>query len=195
MYPFGKSKPGMLSTRERPPANAVKKKSGKINPGSRSDGVVNTLCSTRHATANATEKKFFMSASTSASWPRSRRPCDTIASAAATPNASASACQSQPAMIRLRSPSIRYEIGLNVATVRNQSCSIRFLGRFMDERKSPTKRSGKRPCTASPEPVLSAKNAPSAPNAIATAVARMIRTTPPTIPDSSRTPTINPIVR
>ena len=160
----------MLSTRERPPANAVKKKSGKINPGSRSDGVVNTLCSTRQATANATEKKFFMSASASlrmaqvaaamATTARAPRRHRTRARAPASPS---------PSMIRLRIPSIRYEIGLNVATVRNQSCSIRFRGRFMDERKSPTKRSGKRPCTASPEPVRSAKNAPSAPNAIATA--------------------------
>src|SRR5207247_11193386 len=57
VYPFGKSKPGMLSTRDSPPANAVKKKSGKIIPGRNSDGVVNTLCSTRQATANATDQK------------------------------------------------------------------------------------------------------------------------------------------
>src|SRR4029453_877265 len=107
---------------------------------------------------------------------------DAPASRAGKPNASPSASQSQPVMIRLRSPSIRYEIGLKVATVRNQSCSIRFRGRFIDERKRPTNRSGKSPCTASPDPVRSAKNAPSAPNAIATPVARMIRTTPPTMP-------------
>ena len=40
-----------------------------------------------------------------------------------------------------------------------------------------------------------ALHAPSAPNAIATPVARMSRTIPPTIPDSSRTPTISPTAR
>ena len=48
-------------------------------------------------------------------------------------------------------------MGLNVATIRNQSVSIRSRGRFIDDRKSPTKRSGKSPCTASPEPGLQGK--------------------------------------
>ena len=195
VYPFGKSKPGMLLTRDSPPANAVKKKSGKIIPGRNNDGVVNTLCRTRHATANATDRKLLMSSSTSAGAPSSQVPSPRRRARAAKPNASPSACQFQPSMIRLRSPSIRYEIGLNVATVLNQPIWIRFRGRFIDDRKSPTKRSGKRPCTASPEPVRSAKNAPNAPNAIATPVARMISTIPPTIPDSSRTPAISPTVR
>src|SRR4029450_9940531 len=130
---------GMLSTRESPPANAVKKKSGKIIPGRNSDGVVNTLCSTRHATANATDQKFrlIMCASTSAGAPSWRAPSTrrragrrTRKRAPAPPRAArrgapppagrgggggpegggGSASQSQPAMIRLRSPSIRYEI-------------------------------------------------------------------------------------
>ena len=176
VYPLGKSKPGMLSTRDSPPANAVKKKSGKINPGSSSEGVVNTLCSTRQATAIATEKKFLMSASASCDMAQPAAVSEAAEITAAKPNASASASQSQPAMIRLRSPSIRYEIGLKVATVRNQSVSIKLRGRFIDERNSPTKSNGKRPCTASPEPVRSAKKAPSAPNAIATTVARTSRT-------------------
>ena len=64
-----------------------------------------------------------------------------------------------------------------VATVRNQSSSIRFRGRFIDERKRKTKRSGKSPWTASPEPVRSARTAPSAPKPSAIDGARTIRTT------------------
>src|SRR4029450_12336505 len=52
--PLGNPRPGSLSIRESPPANAVKKKSGKISDGNRSDGFVSTLCSVRHATALAT---------------------------------------------------------------------------------------------------------------------------------------------
>src|SRR4029453_17236362 len=54
VYPLANVKPGSLSIRESPPANAVKKKSGKISDGSSSDGFVSTLCSVRHATALAT---------------------------------------------------------------------------------------------------------------------------------------------
>ena len=68
-------------------------------------------------------------------------------------------------MMRLRIPSIRYETGLIVATVRNHSISIRFRGRFIDERKRKTKKSGKSAWIASPEPVRSARKAPIAPNA------------------------------
>ncbi len=59
-------------------------------------------------------------------------------------------------MIRLRTPSIRYETGFSVAAVRNQSISIRFRGISIDEMKRKTKRTGNRPWTASPEPVRSA---------------------------------------
>ena len=120
---------------------------------------------------------------------------DAIAIAAANPKASASACQSQPAMIKLRRPSIRYEIGLKVATIRNQSVSIKFRGRFIDDRKRPTKSSGKRPCTASPDPVRSAKNAPNAPKAIATVVASTSRTIAPVTPVSRRTPMMSATAR
>src|SRR5262249_54325591 len=53
-----------------------------------------------------------------------------------------SAVPSQPVMTRLRSPSTRYETGFHDATVRNQSCSIRFRGRFIDDRKKKTNSSG-----------------------------------------------------
>src|SRR5215212_494196 len=56
VYPLGNAKPGSLSTRESPPANAVKKKSVKISDGSSSDGFVSTLCNVRQATARATAK-------------------------------------------------------------------------------------------------------------------------------------------
>src|SRR3954463_9648822 len=52
---------------------------------------------------------------------------------------------------------------------------------FIDEMKRKTKNAGKRPCTASPEPVRSAANAPSAPNASPTSAAkRKSRRTPGT---------------
>ena len=40
VYPVGKSNPGICETRERPPANAVKKKSGNASEGSRNAGLV-----------------------------------------------------------------------------------------------------------------------------------------------------------
>jgi hypothetical protein len=54
VYPGGKSKPGSWSTCESPPANAAKKKSGKISDGNRSAGLVKTFFSVRHATPEAT---------------------------------------------------------------------------------------------------------------------------------------------
>ena len=114
---------------------------------------------------------------------------------AAMPKPSSSACASQPVMIRLRMPSIRYDTGLNVATVRNQSVSIRFRGKFIEDRKRRTKRSGKSPCTASPDPVRSAKNAPSALNETAISVASASSTNAPATPVSSLTPKASPIER
>ena len=84
------------------------------------------------------------------------------------PKPSASASPSQPVMIRLRTPSIRYETGLTVAASRNQVTDIRFRGMFIDEMKRKTKKSGNRPWIASPEPVRSAAKRPSAPNASTT---------------------------
>jgi hypothetical protein len=95
-------------------------------------------------------------------------------------------------MIRLLIPSIRYETGFAVATARNQPISIRFRGRLNEEMIRKTKRSGKNPCTASPEPVRSARSAPTAPNEIAISTARSRRTPMPTGPDWKWTPITNP---
>ena len=56
-----------------------------------------------------------------------------------------------------------YETGFQVATVRNQSVSIRLRGSAIELRKSAAKSSGKMPWTASPDPVRSATNAPMPP--------------------------------
>ena len=98
-------------------------------------------------------------------------------------------------MIRLRIPSIRYETGLIVVTVRNQSISIRFRGRFIEDRKRKTKKSGKSAWIASPEPVRRARNAPIAPNASATRTPRRTMRKTPGTPLSGRTPATMPIVR
>ena len=87
-------------------------------------------------------------------------------------NPSASASPSQPVMIRLRTHSSRYETGFAVAASRNHVTEIRLRGMFIDEMKRKTKNIGKRPWTASPEPVLSAAHVPSAPNASATSAAK-----------------------
>jgi hypothetical protein len=111
------------------------------------------------------------------------------------PKPSASASPSKPMMIRLRTLSIRYETGFTVATSRNQVISIRFRGRFIDERNRKTKKAGKRLCTASPEPVRRAANAPRAPKPRVTRSMKASRTRTPRNPDASRTPTINPTLR
>src|SRR3954468_10079363 len=46
----------MSPTRERPPAKAVKKNSGKTSEGRSSDGFLKTLCRVRHATPRATAR-------------------------------------------------------------------------------------------------------------------------------------------
>ena len=56
VYPAGKSKFGALLIPERPPANAVKKKSGKSTLGTRSAGLGNALWSPRQATDRATDR-------------------------------------------------------------------------------------------------------------------------------------------
>ena len=98
-------------------------------------------------------------------------------------------------MIRLRTPSNRYEIGLIVAANRNQSITIRFRGKFIDDRNSPTKSSGKSPCTDSPEPVRSAKKIPSAPNANEIRVASASKVSAPPTPEASLTPAASPTER
>ena len=84
------------------------------------------------------------------------------------PNPSASACQSQPVMMRLRTHSIMYETGFSVAAIRNQSTPMRFRGAFIDEMKRKTKSTGKSAWIVSPDPVRYASHAPSAPNERAT---------------------------
>jgi hypothetical protein len=140
------------------------------------------LCSTlwivRHATRRATELNVerLTFAPIRCRSARLASPKATTARMAVTANARASASPFQPSMIRLLIPSIRYETGFAVATARNQPISIRFRGRLNEEMIRKTKRSGKKPCTASPEPVRSARSAPTAPNEIAISTARSRRT-------------------
>jgi hypothetical protein len=98
-------------------------------------------------------------------------------------------------MMRLRIPSIRYETGFAVANHLNQSVDIRLRGRLIEEMKRKTKKTGKIPFTASVDPVRSAANAPKAANPSEITAASPIITTPPAIPDSSRTPKTSPIER
>jgi hypothetical protein len=98
-------------------------------------------------------------------------------------------------MIRLRTHSRRYETGLAVARARNQSTSIRLRGRPSDEMNRKTKKRGKIPCTASPEPVRRAVKAPSAPNPRETTTANTSRTRTPSAPAAKSTPTASPTVR
>src|SRR5581483_6233918 len=104
-------------------------------------------------------------------------------------NASAIASPFQPSMIRARSPSIRYETGFTLASQRNQSASIRFRGKFIEERSRNAKSSGNRPCTDSPVPVRRAMKTPTAPKPIAIAIARASRTTTPPAPEAGCTST------
>ena len=95
-------------------------------------------------------------------------------------------------MIRLRILSSRYETGFAVAAARNQSTSIRLRGRFIDEMNRNTKKTGKRPWTASPEPVRSAAKQPTAPKPSTTSSVKTNRTAIPSGPDLKRTPTARP---
>ena len=97
-----------------PPANATKKKSGKISEGRSRDGFVKTFFIVRHATPCATGQNLMSAASLSLS-ANAASTSETRAITSATPNPSASAFASQPVMIRLRTHSIRYETGLIVA--------------------------------------------------------------------------------
>src|SRR5262249_24061736 len=79
---------------------------------------------------------------------RSRRALDASLSemspsAITKPNPSASAVQSQPVMMRLRTHSIMYETGFSVAAMRNQSTPMSFRGVFIDEMNRKTKSTGK----------------------------------------------------
>ena len=54
---------------------------------------------------------------------------------------------------------------MTLAIVWNQSVVIRSSGSAIEERKRKTKKTGKRPCTASPEPDRSAAKMPMVPKA------------------------------
>ena len=75
---------------------------------------------------------------------------------------------------------------------RNQSCSISGRGKLIEDRKSRTKNSGKKPCTVSPEPERSPTNAPSAANASATSIASASSAGMPSRPASKSMPAAKP---
>ena len=66
---------------------------------------------------------------------------------------------------------------------------------FIDEMNRKTKKTGKRPCTASGEPVRSAAHAPRLPNASAIIAAKTSSTATPPTPAAGRTPTTRPTRR
>ena len=143
----------------------MKKKSGNTSVGRRICGFVRAFLSVRRATPQITFH--VLMAHVLVIRVRSARDAsasETIPSTITKPNPSASACQSQPVMIRLRTHSIMYETGLSVAAIRNQSTPMRFRGAFIDEMNRKTKRTGKSAWIVSPEPVRYASQAPSAPN-------------------------------
>ena len=82
-----------------------------------------------------------------------------------------------------------------MATIRNQSCSIRSRGSELEDRNRNTKNSGNTPWTASPEPVRSPMNAPSDANASAISIASTSSTTTPREPDSKCRPAAKPTAR
>src|SRR5581483_10179384 len=118
-----------------------------------------------------------------------------VARAAPIANASASASPSQPVTIRLRTPSIRYETGLAVARPRNHPTDIRFRGAFIDEMKSATKKTGKKPITDSLDPERSATSAPSDPKASTTSSVRARSTSTPAAPALKPVPVARPTMR
>ena len=142
----------------------MKKKSGNTIVGSRICGFVSAFFSVRHATPEITfqvvTRHVLVIRVRSA---REARTNETSPSTIAKPNPSASACQSQPVMIRLRTHSIMYETGFSVAAMRNQSTPMRLRGVFIDEMNRKTKSTGKSAWIVSPEPVRYASHAPSAP--------------------------------
>src|SRR4051812_13142316 len=100
---------------------------------------------------------------------------------------------SQPSIISARIPSSKYEIGLIDATVSNHPVWMRSRGRFADDRKSRTKKSGKMPCTASPDPVRSPTARPSAPKPVAASAPISTMPTPPGTPVAKVPPPMSPI--
>ncbi len=85
--------------------------------------------------------------------------------------------------------------GLAVATARNQSVWIRSSGSAIAEMKRKTKKTGKRLCTASPEPVRSAAKRPIEPKPTVIETARATIVSAPARPVVSSAPAIRPTVR
>src|SRR2546426_5544500 len=147
----------------------------------------------RHAARYGKDVCHVRSSRRQSAWVASTKPTRLRPPAAAKPSPSAS--QFQPSITSERTASIRYETGLTVATHRNQSASIRLRGMFIDDRKRNTKKTGKRPCTASVEPVRSAAQLPSAAKPSAMTSSRRSSIAAPPNPLASRTPNARPIVR
>ena len=136
-------------------------------PAAGSAGFVRKLWTLRQATAEATARKLrvrlaaltFAPAASAGRW--SRPACRSTSdrarrcrSRARVPRASQPV--EEQAAERLEQVRDRVDGG----DLRNQSVWIRSRGSAIDERKRKTKKSGKRPCTASPEPVRSAAKRP-----------------------------------
>ena len=82
-----------------------------------------------------------------------------------------------------------------MATVRNQSVSIRLRGSAIEDRKRAANISGKMPCTASPEPVRSATNAPMRPKPSEISSDSAAITSAPATPAWMPAPAITPTTR
>ena len=145
----GKSNPGTSPSPDSPPANAVKKNSGKISDGSRYAGLVRMLWSDRQATASATCTCRLMSAPASSAgrWRRRTRP------------ARPSPGDPEAERDRLPVPPDHDERADPLDQVRDRVVGgdraepvllDERPGRYIEDRKSRTKKSGKNPCTASP---------------------------------------------
>ena len=79
--------------------------------------------------------------------------------------------------------------------VRNQSVWIRSRGRLIEDRNRETKNSGNIVCTASPEPVRSATNAPSDPNPTDITIDRARMVSAPPGPAAKPAPAATPTSR
>ena len=84
---------------------------------------------------------------------------------------------------------------MTLATAWNQSVCSRLSGSAIVERKRKTKKTGKRPCTASPEPVRSAAKRPIEPKATVIETERATITSAPPKPAASSAPAIKPTSR
>ena len=85
--------------------------------------------------------------------------------------------------------------GLTLAIVWNQSVVSRSSGSAIAERKRKTKKTGKRPWTASPEPKRRAAKRPIVPKATVIETERARMTSAPAGPAASSAPAISPTAR